>query len=134
MATLADYIVLSDASFEINASFPTTKDLNFDLNNDFITGTKLAKPILAFIINPLTTDANVSITVSSGPVGSEGFPQKQDTISTLRFSGELSHDQGLWEAFSGKLLTPNEPNTITFEVTAGRVRVRDVVLWYQRRS
>ena len=132
MPTLTDYLVLRDGSVELDSEFDHTAESVFSLEGDFTAGTRLAKPILAFIVKPLSANAKMNVVVGSDPGGSEGFLQKSRTVSQIVFNGASSHDQGLWEAFSGELLTPRAKNVVSFIATEGRLRVRDVVLWHQR--
>ena len=134
MPTLTDYLVLRDGSVELDSEFDHTAESVFSLDSDFTAGTRLAKPILAFIVKPLSANAKMSVVVGSDPGGSEGFLQKSRTVSQLIFDGGASHDHGLWESFSGELLTPGARNVVSFIATEGRLRVRDVVLWHQREA
>jgi hypothetical protein len=132
VATLTDYLVLRDASFEIDAALDSERGFEFSLDADFTAGTALARPLVAFIVNPLSDGARMEVVVASDPGGTEGFFQKLDVVSTLGFGGDPAGDRGLWEAFSGTLLTPGARNAVTFRALEGRLRLRDVVLWHQR--
>jgi len=123
--TITDYIVLSDGSFELDGHLDS-KVFEFDLPNDFVQGTNLAKPILAYIINPL-----------SGEVTHQaGFNDLQmlQSQSEVRFTHDARVERSLWEAVNGNKLNPGQRNTCYFmTVGAGsRARFRDVILWFQR--
>lgn len=136
--TIADYMILSDGAFEIDSVpdgvNPVAKNLHFDLPNDFVVGTNRAKPILQFIFAALSTQSdsrfaywiNVEDTalVEGTRAGSHFWPE--------RVGPEIS----TWEALSGELFRPGESNRLRFGFPPGwrgTARIRDVVLWYQRR-
>lgn len=133
MASMTDYMILNDGSFELSDS-PRgpgdVKRLDFDLPGNFTVGTFRAKPILAFLINPISDDVRVG-----GWVNPEG-PNVQLLQSTqdiaLHWGGGRHFDQALWEAISGAKFNKGGNNSVFFKAWDGRVRIRDVVLWYQR--
>lgn len=135
MPSMTDYMVLSDGAFELSDS-PSgpgdVKRLDFDLPNDFTVGTFRGKPILAFLINPVSHNVRVG-----GWVNPEG-PNLQLLQSTqeisLHWNGDFHFDQALWEAIDGRRFNKGGNNSIFFKAWDGRVRIRDVVLWYQRGS
>jgi hypothetical protein len=133
MASMTDYMVLQDGSFELSTS-PTgpgdVKVLNFTLPADFTVGTNFGRPLVAFIMNPRSDNVRVGMWVN--PEG----PNLQLLSSTqeqeLTWSNAPRIDQALWEAVDGTKFEVGQANTIVFKVWDGRVMVRDIVLWYQR--
>jgi hypothetical protein len=133
MASMTDYMVLSDDPFELSDS-PSgpgdVKELEFDLPDNFTVGTFRGKPILAFVINPVSDNVSVG-----GWVNPEG-PNIQLTQSTqdvsLSWDGDFHFDQALWEAIDGRKFNKGGHNSVFFKAWDGRVWIRDVVLWYQR--
>jgi hypothetical protein len=130
---MTDYMVLHDGDFELSTSPGGPGDvkiLNFTLPSDFTVGTNFGKPVLAFIVNPRTDDARVGLWVN--PEG----PNLQLLSSTqeqeLSWSNPPHIDQALWEAVSGTKFESGAENTIVFKAWDGRVKLRDIVLWYQR--
>lgn len=133
MSSLADYIVLSDGSFEIDnnaGGSPSTRILEFNLPNNFVVGTNLARPILSFVYNPVSDNGSFGIWVNPH------FPllssQRDHSIS---WNNAIHMDFGLWEAIQGDRFIAGEQNRILFGMqdgNSGRVRFRDVVLWFQR--
>lgn len=135
MATMADYQVLSDGPFEIDSIVdgfnPVFKTLSFDLPGNFTQGTNRARPILQFIFGALSRDGRFSYwvnvpqdrTLSTSPTGSHFWPE--------RVGPEIS----TWECLQGDKFRAGARNTIVFGFAPGQnatVRIRDVVLWYQR--
>lgn len=120
MPTLTDYRVLQDSSFELDPN-NDTHVINFNMPADFVSGTNLAKPILAFIVRPVV-ESSVQIT------------QGLDAGNILTTTFQPSSRRGLWEPFSGSMLFPGAANELWFELLngVGRVRFSKVVLWYQR--
>jgi hypothetical protein len=135
MASMVDYMVLHDGAFEIDTSTggpSDTKKLTFDLPADFTVGTNLAKPILAFLINPRSDSAQVGVWVN--PEG----PNVQLTQSTqemaLSWSKADHFDQAQWAPVHGTKFNKGGENQIWFKAWKGHLRVLNVILWYQRGS
>jgi hypothetical protein len=135
MASMTDYMVLSDGSFDLSDSPGgpgDVKRLDFDLTQNFTVGTFRAKPILAFIIRP--GSGNVAV---GGWVNPEG-PNVQLLQSTqdiaLSWNTSVHVDYALWEAIDGEKFNQGGANTVFFKAWDGSVRIRDVILWYQRGS
>lgn len=131
MPSMTDYVVLSDGSFELDtvpaSGSSDEKILTFDLPSDFTVGTNLAKPLLAYIINFVSDDGAVGIWINPE------FPLRQTTRDhNLTWNNAHHADSGLWEAILGTKLKAGAQNKIVFNLDSGRVRFRDVVLWYQR--
>lgn len=133
---MTDYMVLHDGPFELDdkpLGHGDVKKLTFNLPNNFTVGTKYGKPILAYIINPRSDKVRVGIWVNPEPAQN---PQlKQSTMNESLSWTNLPHvDYSLWDAHSGTKFNVGKENTIFFKTWDGHIRVRDVVLWYQRGS
>lgn len=133
MASMTDYMVLHDGSFELSDSPGgpgDVKRLSFNLPDNFTVGTNFGKPLLAFIINPRSDRAKVGMWVNpEGP----NFQLVQDTqIEELNWSNASHFDQALWQAVDGRKFNKGGSNDIFFKAWDGRVVMRDVVLWFQR--
>ncbi|WP_218975630.1 hypothetical protein, partial [Salmonella enterica] len=76
MATVSDYMVLHGSPFKLGFGGDTVKRLPFDLPGDFVAGTKYAKPILAFLVQPssghVVLDVYVNPPLPSIPSGHPG--------------------------------------------------------------
>ena len=133
MASLADYIVLSDGPFEIDSNpggAPSTRILEFNLPSNFIVGTNRARPILSYVHNFISNNGSVGVWINPQ------FPLLQSQRDHLLTWNNPPHmDVGLWEAIQGTRFQAGQENRIVFamqEANSGRVRFRDVVLWIQR--
>lgn len=129
--TLSDYLTLQDGSRRFDGN-PNAIDLNFQLPDDFVTGTNLAKPVIQFKyrarqetdlqlwINPDNNGSNVQIDVTF------------EASSVVR-----SHHEFL----NGNLFIPGEQNFIRFilvdhsttDDNNNDIGISDVLLTYQRR-
>jgi hypothetical protein len=130
MSSLADYIVLSDSPFRLPDGLGVN-DLHFTLPGDFVAGTRVARPILAYILRYESEEGEAHVWIN--PPSGEGWV-RDNADHTLTWSGGRSGDQGLWESIQGDKLDTRRENLIIFGVTKGRARFRDVVLWFQRGS
>lgn len=118
MPAVADYKVLRDATFDLEEG--QEHQITFDLPGALAD----AKLILAYQARPfafsgLQTLATIDV----------GF-QFQQHVDTVTIRGETVH--GLWETFSRSAVNTDIPNTLVFKSTQGKVRISDVVLWFQR--
>lgn len=125
MATLTDYLVLHDGTFTLEGHL-NAKVLTFDLPADFVQGTNLAKPILAYKISPDSDEMTLQA----------GFndPQRLQSNSEFHITLDSRTHRGLWEAADGSKLQPDQQNTCYFMTINGgsKVHVSDVILWFQR--
>ncbi len=123
--TLADYAVLRDGTFDLDNG--EERELNpFFPPNDLVAGTGKAKAVLCYKARPLhnppfTPQVDLEISLKFQLLG----------IETVTIKGD--HVRGLWEAFSAAELSSTVGNVFIFRAAAGRVRISDVILWYQRR-
>lgn len=125
MPTVADYAVLADAPFTLESGAEHEVG-PFFAPDGFVAGTNLAKAILAYKAHPLAdppfrAQAQLQIT---GNVFQPG-------IETVTISGDFS--RGLWEAFPATGFGQNIGTSFHFRSLSGRIRIADVVLWYQVR-
>lgn len=131
MPNLVDYAVLSDGSFEIDStpanSIPDMKILNFSVPSDFLKGTGSSRPVLAYICNFITDKGSFGIWINPS------LPLLQSQRDhTLNWNKPDHHDDGLWECIQGTKFPPGKTSKVVIGCIKGRVRVRDVVMWYQR--
>jgi len=129
MASLVDYQVLSDGSFELNGDLDI-KFLEFSLPSDFTVGTFRAKPILMWRVKPLSSSVRYQIGVND-PQHLQSKSEGQRT-----YSNAANNPDGVWEAISGEKFNAGKSNSIYFMTvnSSSRIRVNDVILWYQRGS
>lgn len=122
MATVADYQVLSDDGFILDAATNDhERTFNFSFPTNFVFGTSRAKSILAFKILPFE-ETKLDILINFRKIFSATFAQ--------------SVSIGFWEAFSSSETFPNGssiPNQVPVRLItqSGRARFNDIVLWYQ---
>lgn len=133
MASMTDYMVLQSAQFELSDS-PSgpgdVKILRFTPPPDFTVGTNLARPLLAYIVNPKSDTVVVRIWVNP-----DGLELTQSTAQeSLSWHNAPRIDQALWDAIDGTKFEKGKENTVVFKAVDGRVSLRDIVLWYQRGS
>ena len=132
MPTLTDYVVLSDSAFEIDATpannIPDQKVFEFTVPSDFQQGVGQERPILQYIVKYIDDNGSFGVWVNAT------FPLKQSTRDhTISFGNSDNHEKGLWECLQGTKFPPGETIKIVFGCIKGHVRIRDVVLWYQRK-
>jgi hypothetical protein len=113
MTNLADYVVLSGGSFEIDTSvstptIPNHKRLSLNLPADFTVGTNLARPVLKYIINFRSNTGNVGIWVNPS------FPLLQSQrVDTLTWNaGMRGFDHALWTIISGTRFKKGSSNEV----------------------
>jgi len=123
MPTVADYAVLSDGSFVLENG--EEHELQpFFAPDGFVAGTNLAKAILAYKAQalsspPFAPQAELEITGSVF----------QTPVHNVTIAGDTL--RGLWEAFPATGFGQNIGTIFRFRSISGRVRISDVVLWYQ---
>lgn len=125
MPTVADYAVLHDGTFDLNSG--EERELQpFFPPDGFVRGTNLAKAILAYKARPLqqppfSPQAELRVSMKFQQVTVETVTIRNDTV------------RGLWEAFSAADFGETVGNIFIFRSLSGRVRISDVILWYQLR-
>ncbi len=125
MVTMADYTVLRDGTFDLDSG-AHLELAPFFPPDDLVPGTGQAKAILCYKARPLAQppfSPQVDLKISLK------FQNLQ--IETIRIKDD--NVRGLWEAFSAAELSQTVGNVFIFTSVTGRVRISDVVLWYQRR-
>jgi hypothetical protein len=151
---IADYIVLSDDGFELEAG--EYHDLDVHLPSDAVVN---ERAILAFIADPSSSADNLQYKVEIyqrwidesphiPPYDSES-EQESRVVMTGQFTGGVV--RGLWEVIGGGILrldippfqvfghSPHDRGSyfqhVRFSVKSGggSVRFKDVVLWFQRK-
>lgn len=124
MATIADYSVLRDGAFDLESG--EERELpSFFAPQDIVPGTNLAKAILSYKARPLQQPpfapyVELDISLKYQALDIEEVVLKGDTV------------HGLWEAFPADRLSTLVANVFVFRSNSGRVRISDVILWYQR--
>jgi hypothetical protein len=128
MPTLTDYLVLSDVPFTLENPFEF-KTLEFNLPDDYVKGTNFAKPIIMLQAKPLTDNVKLHVMFNSD------IHVQIDAVFKLEFINVPRIDHGQWECVSGDLLFAGK-NTCRFRNfgdSSSQIRIRDVVLWFQRK-
>ena len=125
MPVVADYHVIRDSVFELldgqELAMPS-----FALPDDYSGSTFAASPILMWKARPMpngSLPAEATVNVRIDPVG--------HSVDTVSLRGNTVH--GMWEVVN-RTHVGNDifDTTFVFRSNAGRVRISDVVLWYQR--
>lgn len=120
--TLADYQVLTDGSFTLDASSSTReKTLSFTVPSDLAIESGSRQPVIAFKVRP-DEDSTFKILMNNREVAS--------------FNLDKSHTRCYWEPISATTAFPNgssfsNPVPVKFIVRSGRVLLSDVIVWYQ---
>jgi hypothetical protein len=124
MATIADYMVLRDGTFDLESG--ESRELApFFPPDDLVQGSSSANAILCYKARPLpqapfTPQVDLKITLKFQAFEIETVQIQDDTV------------RGLWEVFPAAQLSSTVGNVFVFRSESGRVRISDVVLWYQR--
>jgi hypothetical protein len=124
MATIADYLVLRDGTFDLESGEHLELDPFFP-PDDLVTGSGSANAILCYKARPLpqapfTPQVDLKILLKFQNLEIETVTIQDDSV------------RGLWEVFPAGKLSSTVGNIFIFESESGRVRISDVVLWYQR--
>ncbi|MEM7132384.1 MAG: hypothetical protein AAF702_39140 [Chloroflexota bacterium] len=122
--TIADYQVLRDGGFVIDANYggsPNTRTFNFDVPPDFLFASGSRKPMICFKVRP-DQDSSFKIRMNHREIAS--------------FKLDQSHTRGYWETFNASQAFPegagfSDPTPVEFYISSGKIVVSDVVLWYQ---
>lgn len=121
MISVADYKVLRDAPFDLDEG--GRKELTFDVPADQLAAQPL---IVSYQARPLSLSLNgddfVEVSVSIA---------FQKEIDRLRLRENTVH--GLWEVFSENLTSDTLKEGVVFKSHHGRVRISDVIVWFQRK-
>lgn len=124
MATIADYTVISDSTFELIAG--QSKELNpFFPPEDLVPGQHKAKAILCYKARPLPHTApqpHVDLKIS--------LKLQNLHIETVSIADDIV--RVMWEPFPADELSQAVKNVFIFRALEGRVQISDVILWYQR--
>lgn len=135
MASMSDYMVLQAGAKDLGfGTDDWIQKLSFDLPPQYTIGTNYARPLLAFILRPSggRTSINTYINPSAVGVPPGGLIlDHNEPDFFIAWTDGPRIDQALWEAVDGRKFKRNN-NDVYFRVMEGGVRLRDVVLWFQR--
>jgi hypothetical protein len=120
--SVVDYQVLLDGEITLDAStaFRETT-FEFTVPSDFVMTSSSRQPILAFKARPFeNSDFKV-------------FLNHREVLST---DLDASHTRLYWEVISASTAFPegasfNNPAPLRFILNSGRMRISDMVIWYQ---
>ena len=127
MASLVDYLVIKDGPFELKPG-NSQEIFQFNLPNDYVAGTNLAKPILQFMVRGNLDDDYIFQIGFNDPQMLQSKSEVRYTFSDVAQSRIFS----MHEAINGSKLNPGN-NTVYFRrIGTGKVGFSDVVLWFQR--
>ena len=132
--TLSDHALLSQG----DAILVETNDVNsgrfiFAPPNDFVPGTRFAKPVLFFMAKP-TGSTNLNIyagnSVLADVLGTPNLFVKQYEIGT----GDNDDEQWrtIHQALNGNRFRPHPRTQIVIAPVRGRVQIQQVMLMFQR--
>ena len=131
MPTVADYMVLEDGAFTLDASSNATLErrfpIRFERPDGFVVGTNFAKPVLFYQVIPETSLSWLVAINDDFSTETEDVPQHQihEAMSSSTPTWRTIH-----EPISGHALS-DSVNTISFRAVSGRGRIADVVMLYQ---
>ncbi|MBE9156142.1 hypothetical protein IQ265_04740 [Nodosilinea sp. LEGE 06152] len=125
---VANYILLEDEPFELKAD-QVKRVRKFELPNNFVKGTLLAKPILTYKVLPLSTSVKYIIALNDLQ-GDENIPSSK-VVESRTLDQKVY--RSLHEAVDGNKFIPGESleNLIDFRVVLGSAMFSDVVLWFR---
>jgi hypothetical protein len=124
MPSVADYTVLRDGSFDLieTESFELPP---WSAPSNFVAGTNKARPIIMYKARPLPNSpfspfAKINVRDKFGAVSFDTVTLRGDTVHSL------------FECIQGDDIESTIVNTFfEFRCLQGKVRISDVVLWYQ---
>ena len=128
MPTVADYAVLTDASFELTEFIELGSSqgrLDFQRPDNFVEGTNLAKPVLIYQVRP-GPEARYEVHINH-PFGAD-LPNPNRVHEAADIGG--GRWRTMYEPVNGTLFEPGL-NSFKFHVTRGEARFADVILMYQ---
>ena len=128
MPTVADYAVLTDASFELTEFMDLGASqgrLDFHRPDNFVEGTNLAKPVLIYQVKP-GPEASYEVHINH-PFGDD-LPNPNRIHEAANIGG--GRWRTMYEPIAGTLFQPGH-NTIKFHVVRGEAHFADVLLMYQ---
>ena len=114
----ADYKVIRDDHFDLDEG--ERRELVFDVPADELADQPL---IVAWKSRPLSIESTGSVEISVAlkfQVEIDRITLREDTV------------HGLWEVFPHGLTSDLLKETLIFESHRGRVRISDVIVWFQR--
>jgi hypothetical protein len=126
MATVADYVVVTDKPFDLKSSGPTEKFLNFELPNTIVSG-KRGPGILWYMVNSTGKMSGLKAEVRINGKTVSGYgPSDVDLSRPFHEVLSIPPEE------EGNVLIPGT-NSIEFLVVSGQgtFRVSDVVVFFQ---
>lgn len=125
MATLVDYQTLSPARMVLNSTTTNQATLTWQMPRNFVFGTGVAKPIIAFMVAPSEGVSRVHIRINHRPILSPVF-------SGFRYTA-------FYHPFSARSAFPDSTSFSTeapvlLSVDRGSMTIENVVMWYQVNS
>ncbi len=123
MPSVTDYTVLRDGTFDL------TEGQEFELPgwqqpSNFVAGTNLARPLIMYKARPLPNSpfspfAKINVRHKFANISFDTVTLRGDTVHTL------------YEAIQGNQIGGIVNTVFEFRCLQGKVRISDVVLWYQ---
>lgn len=123
--SFADYQIIRDGNITLDggiSSDPSEVTYKFNVPTNMVTGSSgVAYPILAFKIRPTETS---------------GLTVFFDSVEVLDTSFDASHTRAYWEAINVNLALQQGPTIkdVRIVCTSGRIRLSDIIIWYQVRG
>ena len=136
-ATVADYRVL-DAGFRLRlSSGDLSHRLGVDLDDGYVAGTNIARPILQFMVRAFQDNSRLVVAVNGG-LEFDDFTKRVVVNSSVVMDREFdaSPIRTYYTLIDGQRFSPGPGNSITFGINgdgSDDVLVENVVLWHQRR-
>lgn len=120
--SFADYQIIRDQNITLDAgpsNDPSEETLHFTVpSNMVISNSRVRRPILAFKYRPFE-DSRLFVSFDS-----------QEILDT---SFDVSHTRTYWESvnLTSALSQFSSPVDVRFVCTQGRIRLADIIIWYQ---
>ena len=122
MNPIADYKVVRDGTFDLDEG--EERELSFDVSPDVLAAEPL---IVAYKVRPVSIEQDENDFV--------------ELSLSLAFHGEIDRVtlrentvHGLWEVFPHTMTSAILEEALVFHCHHGRVRISDVIVWFQRKD
>jgi hypothetical protein len=124
--TVADYTVIYAGSFLLSQDIDSDgvnrrwKDFNFKLPSNLVLGEDKARLILQFEVEP-SERSHMDIFMNNNVISDAGYNKSNTRMCQVIFPFSA--------AVPERCIKPNYP--LRFKIDGGRMRVKNIVLWYQ---
>lgn len=138
-ATVADYRVLTTSfrlRHDLSAGIDLEHSIGIQLDEGYVAGTKLARPIIQFMVRAFQDNSRLVIAVNNGVERDQSGRIRSSEAIVLDREFDTSPVRTFYVVVNGNRFSASSGNSLMFAINANSgddILIENVVLWHQRR-